>query len=144
MQTDHPTYRTISSRELLRITLLVVAVTLVGSFLLVRLVSGYVNGLEEMAQSHPAEAAERILFVAQLALGVTVVFAVAVGGYVAWYGYRAVRSEHFPPPGSWIIEGRPVHTGAKARRLGWTQIVLGILMAGVACVAVYRTWSLLQ
>jgi flagellar basal body-associated protein FliL len=144
MEIDKAKYRTISSRQLLRMTLLVVAMALAGMSLLVWLVNGYLDGLEEMAQSEPAAAAGRIMIVAQLVLGVTVVFAVAVGSYVAWYGCRAVRSERFPPPGSWIIEGRTIHTGAKARRLGLTQIVLGILMATVACAAVYRAWRLLQ
>ena len=144
MESDSTKYHIIGKRQLLRISLLVVGIAFFGSLLLVWLVSGYLNDLEDLAKSQPALATERIMFVAQLALGVTVVVAVAVGSYVAWYGFRAVRSECFPPPGSWVIEGRAVHTGSRARRLGWTQIVLGILMAFVACAAVYRTWSLLQ
>ena len=144
METESTKYRVISKQRLVQISLLVVAVAAVGAMLLVWLVSGYLNGLEDLAKSQPALATDRILSVAQAALSVTVVVAVAVGSYVVWYGFRAVRSECFPPPGAWIIEGRTVHTGAKARRLGWTQIVLGVLMATVACAAVYRTWSLLQ
>lgn len=144
METDHTRYHVISKQQLMRISLLAIGIAMTGTLLLVWLVSGYLNGLEELAKSQPALATDRILFVAQVALSVTVIVAVAVGCYVAWYGLRAVRSEYFPPPGSWVIEGRPVHTGAKARRLGWTQIIAGILMACVACAAVYRTWSLLQ
>lgn len=144
MESDSTQYHVISKRKLLRISLLIVAIALTASLLLIWSVSGYLNGLEDLAKTQPALATERILFVAQLALGVTVMVAVAVGAYVAWYGIRAVRSECFPPPGSWVIEGRPVQTGSRARRLGWTQIIFGILMACVACAAVYRTWSLLQ
>ena len=144
METDHTRYHIISKQQLMRISLLAIGIAMTGTFLLVRLVSGYLNGLEELANSQPALATDRILFVVQMALSVTVIVAVAVGFYVAWYGLRAVRSESFPPPGSWVIEGRPVHTGVKARRLGWIQIIAGILMACAACAAVYRTWSLLQ
>jgi len=144
METDNTRYHIISKQQLMRISLLVLAIAITAAGLLVWLVSGYLNGLEELAESQPALAADRIFFVAQIALSVTVIVAVAVGSYVAWYGIRAVRSACFPPPGSWVIEGRPVHTGSKARRLGWVQIIAGILMAFVACAAVYRTWSLLQ
>ncbi|MGD2141697.1 MAG: hypothetical protein PVH25_14990, partial [Burkholderiales bacterium] len=117
--------------------------TAVIALLLVWLVTGYLGSLEALSHSDPALAAQRIRVVAKIILATTVVIAAAVGGYVAWYGYRAVRSECFPPPGWWIVEGRPVQTGAMARRIGWIQIVLGILMAAVACAAVYRTWATL-
>lgn len=143
MESHSTKHRIVSKRQLVRWSMLIVGTVMLCSLLMIWFVSEYVNSLEELAQSQPAEAAQRIFFVTQIALVTTVVFAVAVGSYVAWYGIRAVRSECFPPPGSWIVEGRPLQTGARARRLGWTQIVLGILMAGVACAAVYRTWSLL-
>jgi hypothetical protein len=107
------------------------------------MVTGYLDALEELARSNPALAAERVRLVLQIALVTTVVFAVSVGAYVAAYGFRAVRSECFPPPGSWIMEGRPVHKGSKAKRLGWAQIILGIVMTSVACGTVYNTWALL-
>jgi len=141
MEPDQAKHRIVSRRKLVRWSLLIVGIAMLGSLLLIWLVSGYLDSLKDVAQSQPAQAAQRILLVAQVVLVTTVVFAVAVGSYVIRYGYRAVRSECFPPPGSWIIEGRPVYTGSKARKLGWTQIVLGILMAGAACAAVYGTWS---
>ena len=136
-------HRVIQKSHLVRVSLLIFGIAVVGGGLLVSTVAGYLNVLEEMAQADPVQAAQRVRFVLQVALVATVVIAVAVGSYVSVHGYRAVRSECFPPPGTWIVEGRPVHTGSKARRLGWAQTVLGILMAGVACAAVYSTWALL-
>lgn len=143
MEDKTPQHRIIPKSQLVRASLLILGIVAVGGGLLVSMVAGYLNALAELSHSEPALAAQRIRFVLQIALVTTVVFAVLVGSYVASYGYRALRSEIFPPPGSWIVEGRPVHTGRKARLLGRAQIVLGIVMAGVACAAVYSTWALL-
>jgi multisubunit Na+/H+ antiporter MnhB subunit len=141
MELDSTKYQTVSKRQFMRWLLLIVGVMLLASLLVIWFVSGYLDSLEELAESQPVEAAERMWLVVRVALVAIVVFAVAVGSYFVWYGHRTVRSEHFPPPGSWLVEGQTVQTGTRARRLGWAQIVLGIFVAVMACAAAYRTWT---
>ena len=143
MEGNTAQHRVIPRSQFVRMSLLILGVVVIVGGLLVMWVAGYLNALSELAESDPALAALRARFVLQAALAATVLVAVLVGSYVAWYGYRAVRSECFPPPGSWVIEGRPVQTGSKARALGWVQIILGIAMAGMACAAVYSAWAVL-
>lgn len=141
MELDSTKYQTVSKRQFTRWLLLIVGVMLLASLLVIWSVSGYLDSLEQLAESQPVEAAERMWFVVRVALVAIVVFALAVGSYFVWYGYRTVRSERFPPPGSWIVEGQAVQTGTRARRLGWAQIILGIFVAAMVCAAAYRTWT---
>ena len=141
-QTD-TRHRVIKKAQFTRWMLLIGAAAVVGFGLLSWATTNYLDGLEQLSQTDVALAALRVSSVVQGVFVACVVFAVLVGSYLAWYGYRAVRSECFPPPGSWVVEGRPIYSGAGARRRGWTQVALGILMAGVVCAVVYRSWSLL-
>ncbi|UCD68924.1 MAG: hypothetical protein JSW48_02140 [Betaproteobacteria bacterium] len=124
--------------------MLLIGAAAVGFFwLLSWATTKYLDQLEQMSRTDAALAAQRVSSTVQAVFISSVVFALLVGSFLAWYGYRAVRSECFPPPGAWVIEGRPVYDGSKARRRGWAQIILGVVMAGVACAVVYRSWSLL-
>lgn len=68
-------------------------------------------------------------------------FALIAGIYIARYGYRSMITGHFPALGSWLIEGRPVHTGKAARRLAVIQIGTGLLLIfiGIALVVYFHT-----
>ena len=68
-------------------------------------------------------------------------FALIAGIYIAQYGYRSMKTGYFPALGSWLIEGRPVHTGRTARRLAGIQIGLGLLLIliGIALVVYFHT-----
>ena len=137
------THRVIKKEQFTRLLLLIGAGAVAVFGLLSWAAARYLDGLEQLAQTDAAQAAQRISSLAQAVLVASVVVALLVGSFLSWYGYRAVRTQTFPPPGTWLIEGRPVHEGSKARLFGWTQIILGILMAFVACAAVYRSWSVL-
>ena len=143
-RTQSKRHRILSKAGLLRVTVLAFAIAAVAGAFLLQLAQGYLDAMKELAESDPVLAAERVVALLRIVLTSTVVFSVAVGAFVAWYGVRTVRSDCFPPPGSWIIEGREVLTGEKARRMGWIQILLGILMAAAACGAVYRAWAVVQ
>ena len=136
-------HRIIKKAQLVRWMLLIGAGAIVGFGLLSWATANYLDQLEQLSQTDAALAAQRVSSVVQAVLIAFIVVALLVGWFIAWYGYRAVRSECFPPPGSMIVEGRPVYSGAKARLRGWMQIILGVFMAGLACAAVYRSWSLL-
>ncbi|NIO43363.1 MAG: hypothetical protein GTO41_26350 [Burkholderiales bacterium] len=136
-------HRVVTRSQLLRWFLVCGLVAAAGFWLLMSAITRYLDSLERLAESDPVIAAQRVSFVIQVVFVSSIVFAVLIGLYLGWYGYRAVKSECFPPPGSWLIEGRPIYRGRKARRLGWLQIVLGIIMAVLACGVVYRTWALL-
>ena len=143
-QTSRTGHRVIRKREMVRILLLIFGIATVGGLFLLQLAQSYLATINELAQSNPAQAAQRIGWLLGIVLMGMVVFALAAGGTVIWYGARALRSECFPPPGSWVIEGRQIHTGAKARRLGKVHILLGAVMASTSCIAVYIGWKLLQ
>lgn len=137
------THRIIKKEQLARL-LLIIGIGAVAVFgLLSWAAARYLDGLEQLAQTDAAQAAQRISSLAETVFIVSVAVALLVGSFLSWYGYRAVRTQCFPPPGTWVIEGRPVYDGSKARLFGWTQIILGIFMAFVACAAVYRSWSVL-
>lgn len=137
------THRIIKKEQFARLLLMIGAGAVAVFGLLSWAAARYLDGLEQLAQTDAAQAAQRISSLAQAVFVVSVVVALLVGSFLSWYGYRAARTQCFPPPGTWVIEGRPVYSGTKARLLGWTQILLGIVMAFVACAAVYRSWSLL-
>ncbi len=143
MESDAYQYRVIKRQQFIRSAVLTIAVMAIIVALLLTLVQMYLAGLVELAELQPALAAQRTSNVLQLVLAIVVVFAVGVGSYAIWYGLRAIKSGSFPPPGAWVIEGRPIHTGDKAQRIALAQIVLGILIPVVACYAVYRAWALL-
>ena len=105
--------------------------------LVILAVRNYLSALAELAQSDPAMAGARASEALFVTLVCTAVVAAAVGAYVVWYGYRAVRAACYPPPGGWVIEGRPVYTGGKARRIGKVQMVLGVAMAAATFATVY-------
>jgi magnesium-transporting ATPase (P-type) len=137
-------HRIINKAQFARWMLLIGAAVVVGFGLLSWAATRYLDQLEQLSQADAALAAQRVSSLVQAVFVSSVVVALLVASFLAWYGYRAVRSECFPPPGSWVVEGRPVYNGGQARRRGWAQIFLGIFMAGVACAVVYRSWSLLQ
>ena len=136
-------YRIITRKQLVSWSVLIFAAVAVTGAVMLKIVQIYLAGLAELATTEPALAAERASNVLQLVFVSTTVFATGIGSFVVWYGYRAIRSSSFPPPGAWVIEGRPIHSGAKARRLGWAQIILGVMMAVVASYAVYHAWAAL-
>lgn len=137
------THRIIKKEQFTRLLLMISAGAVAVFGLLSWAAAMYLDGLEQLAQTDAALAAQRISSLAQAVFVVSVAVALLVGSFLSWYGFRAVRTQRFPPPGTWVIEGRPVYDGSKARLLGWTQIILGILMALVACATVYRSWSVL-
>ena len=137
-------HRVIHKRDMVRIFLLISGIAAVGGLFLLQLAQSYLAAINELAQSNPAQAAQRTGWLLGIVLMSMVVFALAAGGTVIWYGVRALRSECFPPPGSWVIEGREIHTGAKALRLGKMYILLGAVMASTSFIAVYIGWKLLQ
>jgi len=55
-------------------------------------------------------------------------FALLTGAYITRYGYRSLKSGYFPALGSWMIEGRTVYTGDKARKLGIFQMGTGLFL----------------
>ncbi len=136
-------HRIIKKAHFARWILLIGGAAIVGFGLLSWATTNYLDQLEQLSQMDPALAAQRVSSVVRAVFIASIVVALSVGSFIAWYGYQAVRSECFPPPGSWLIEGQPVYSGAKARWRGWLQFILGMLLAGVACAAVYRSWSLL-
>lgn len=143
MEPPDPQYRIISRQQLARWLVVTLAIVAVAGALMLKFVQIYLAGLAELATVEPALAAARMASVLEIVFVSTAVFAAGIGSYVVWYGYRAVRSRCFPPPGAWVIEGRPVYAGLKAQRLAWVQIVLGIIMPVAACYAVYRAWEVL-
>ncbi len=143
MQQSDKSHRIVSRAQVIRWVVLIVIAAGAGFWLLLWLVSRYLDSIEQLAASDPALAAQRVSVLIQLVLASSFAFALLVGSYLSWYGYRAVKTACFPPPGSWLIEGRPVYHDNQARQLGWLQIVLGVALAGVASGLAYRTWSLL-
>ncbi|UCH47135.1 MAG: hypothetical protein JSU95_13695 [Betaproteobacteria bacterium] len=143
MERSGTRHRIIKKAQFARWMFMIGAAAVAFFWLLSWVATKYLDKLEQLSQTDAALAAQRISSMVQAVFVASVVFALLVGSYLAWYGYRAVRSECFPPPGSWVVEGRPVYEGSKARRRGWAQIILGIFMAVVACAVVYRSWSLL-
>jgi len=143
MESGADQHRIITKRQLVRWLVPIFAIVVVAGAIMLKIVQIYLAGLTELAATAPTLAAARMSGLLELVFVSTAVFAVGVGSYVVWYGYRAVRSKCFPPPGAWVIEGKPVYTGVKAQWLAWVRIALGIIMPVAAGYAVYRAWVLL-
>lgn len=137
-------HRIIRKGEMLRLMLLVFGIAAAACVLLLQLAQGYLASVSELARTNPGLAAQQIAGLLRLVLVGMVILAIGAGAMVVRYGVRAVRTECFPPPGSWVVEGREIYTGEKARRLGRWQIVLGIVMASTSGFTVYFGSKLLS
>ena len=132
-----PQHRVVTKQQLVRLALLFMGVVAAAGVLVILAVRNYMSAIFELAQSDPVMAGEHASTALFVTLVCTAVVAAAVGAYVVWYGYRAVRAGCHPPPRAWVLEGRPVYTGGKARRIGKIQMVLGVAMAAATFATVY-------
>ena len=106
------------------------------------LVQRHVAELQSVAVLDPESAARRAAGSLRTALAVTVGSVSLVATYLAWLGVRVWRSGRIPPPGSWIIAGRPVYSGRFAAPIGRLFIVLALLLLAAALGLLWAGWHL--
>jgi hypothetical protein len=54
-----------------------------------------------------------------------------IGVYVAYLGYRIIRSGRFPPPNSRLLKRLPPQNGTLAEVRGWLALFTGLCLCGL-------------
>ncbi|MDH3290531.1 MAG: hypothetical protein OEO20_04315 [Gemmatimonadota bacterium] len=141
--TEHD-YREIDPRDK-RIWLIVFGVLGVGLAALWGLnaiVQDHAAELQSLAESDPDAARRQAAASLRAVLSVITLLNVLVAAFLAWQGMRSLSTGRSPPPGSWIIRGRPVYTGRTAIRVGRILIAAAILLAVATLVMLWLGWGL--
>ena len=105
-------------------------------------IRSHVAALQAVAAIDPDDAARRAASSLRTLFTLMVSGNTMVAAYVAWQGVRVISSGQLPPPGSWIIKGRPVYTGRFARRIGQLFVALAVLLVGASVAMLWFGWSL--
>jgi len=144
MPSDSSQHRIVSRRRLAIWFVLGLAAAVPLILLVQHFGDAYVSEIERLAEQDPAAAARQALAALRIAFGFLAVLIAGLGLYMAWLGARARRAGLFPPPGSWVVEGRPVYTGSRAARAGLLQMMLGAVLVIMAGGIVFYSWVVLE
>jgi len=144
MPPDYSQHKIVSRRRLVLWFVLGLAAAVPLILLVQHLGDAYVEQIERLAEQDPAAAARQALSALRVVFGILALLIAGVGLYLVWLGARARRSGLFPPPGSWVVEGRPVYTGSRATRVGLLQIMLGAVLVVMAGGIVFYCWVVLE
>ncbi len=119
---------------------LVVAAALAVGLLLQRGLAARLEAIRVLSQTDMLAARAELAFVLQ-------VVAVAVFGSTGMLGvaliaasWRAIRLEHFPPPGAWSWRSARVVTGPRARRLALVSLALAAALVLCSAAGGALTW----
>jgi len=140
MDANSSTHRVIPRRTVVRWLLIVTVVCAVAIFALLKFAENYVRALQALARVNPSLAAAQALSAIQIVLLSAALFSFAIGFYVAWYGFRSVRTGYFPPLRAWLLEGRPTYRGRAAITIGGLHIALGLVIVGMGCAVARYAW----
>jgi hypothetical protein len=141
MRASSDGYRVISRREAARWLLACAVVCAIAIPILLRLADFYAGDLQALARKDTPRALAQARVAIQFVLLSVAALSAAMGACLMWYGYRAARTATLPPPGSWILEGRPVFTGRKAAAIARLYLAAGLAIIGVGCTATYYAWT---
>ncbi len=133
-------YKVIKRRTALTGVIVAALVFIPGGLAVIRYTERYLAMVEQVSRVAPQRAMEQTMFLFHWIIGSAVAMALVSGAYLAWHGCRVIRTQHNPPPGSWIIEHQTIATGRRAVRGGYAQLAAAVLLAaggiGLAWVAV--------
>jgi hypothetical protein len=137
-------YRVIDPRDWRVWAVAVPAIVVMGVLVwaLGSVVQHYVAELQSVAALDPESAARRAAASLRTVLAISAGGAFLVGTYLAWLGVRVWRSGKLPPPGSWIVAGRPVYSGRFAAPIGRLFIALALLLVAAAIGLLWAGWRL--
>ncbi len=144
MRVPEPEYREIDPRDK-RTWVIAFAILVVGLALLWGLnevVQSHTAELQSLAESDPDGARRQAAASLRTVLSVITLLNVLVAAFLAWQGVRSLSSGRSPPPGSWIIRGRPVYSGRTAVRVGRVLIAAALLLAAATVVMLWLGWRL--
>jgi hypothetical protein len=88
------------------------------------------------------ESSDPVLLVRWILLFKAALFGI-VALLVAWYGWVATRYGVFPPPGVWVIEGKKVYHGNKAKIYGLFLLMLSPLLVSGVLWLLYVSFKIL-
>jgi hypothetical protein len=137
-------YRVIDPRDWRLWAVAVPAIVVMGVLVwaLGSVVRDHVAELQSVALRDPESATRRAAASLRTVLAVSVGGAFLVAAYLAWLGVRVWRSGRLPPPGSWIVTGRPVYSGRFAAPIGRLFIALALVLVAVAIGLLWMGWRL--
>jgi hypothetical protein len=137
-------YRVIDPRDWRVWAVAVPAIVVMGVLVwaLGSVVQHHVAELQSVAVLDPESAARRAAASLRTVLAISAGGAFLVGTYLAWLGVRVWRSGKLPPPGSWIVAGRPVYSGRFAAPIGRLFIALALLLVAAAIGLLWAGWRL--
>lgn len=144
MPPDYSQHKIVSRRRLVLWFVLGLAAAVPLILLVQHLGNAYVDEIEQLAEQDPAAAARQALSALRIVFGTMALLIAGMGLYLAWLGARARRSGVFPPPGTWVVEGRPVYAGSRAARAGLLQVMFGAVLMIMAGGIVFYSWIVLE
>jgi hypothetical protein len=142
-----PPYRVMTRLQALLILGAILAVGALVVWLGTAWIDGYLARMDSLQISNPEEIVETMITHLKVLAVFQLLPLLALCGFMVWYCSRAIATRSLPPPGSWIVEGQRIRTGASAVRNAWIALALTgvIAIAGiVATIYVYAIAASLQ
>jgi hypothetical protein len=102
----------------------------------------YAVRISDLASASPEQAAEVLGRHLRVLAALNALVGWVIAAYVAWYGYRGLRTAALPPPGAWILEGQRVHEGSAAVRRAKLLMLLGGAIALLSAGMSLTLWRL--
>ena len=120
------------------VTILVILVALGAASLMAT--SRYLDGLRELAQASPEDAAARAATLFRVMMSATALIPLLAGAYLSRLAWRGWIEGVFPPPGTRVLMDTAVVSGRSTRRLSALTFTLGVILVLSAATLVIFGW----
>lgn len=128
-------YRVISRKRAAWLVIGLLILTGIAAVLIADWTATYLTGIGARLESNPEAATAQFQLTLRILAAGQFVLALALVAYLLRFGLRSKRCQMLPPPGSWVVEGRPVRRGEDARRI--SRIIIGLaLVIGIVALAI--------
>ena len=105
-------------------------------------VESYGDRMSDLIDTDPAQASVRLVRDLRAVAVATALSMLALAVFLASYGVRSLRTGSMPPPGSWIIEGQRIRTGADAISNAKLLLFSSAVICILGIVAAMLLWRL--
>ncbi len=95
-------------------------------------IKGYLDQIEQLSQKDPQLAFKKSMFILKVALGFVSLLLLSMGVYFVLLARKTLRSGQYPPPGMRVIRDTRLRTGAQAKRVAISFIVISSILILIA------------
>ena len=110
-----------------RAVVIIFLILVVGGMLIHGL-TGYLEGLKNIAGDNPELAFAKLRRFSSIFLLINAIITFLFAAYLTLIGWRTWKNEQFPPPGVKLIRSTKVHTGSHAKAIAVISVIVALLM----------------